>query len=79
MCAGEVRFVVYHRGREVRVTVHQLAGKTMYFATARAMEPLLITSSENDASGFWTSVPGGREKEAEEIGRLITRHIDPGK
>jgi hypothetical protein len=76
MGGSESRFVVYQRGTEMKVEVHELAGKKMYLVTSNIMEPLLFTREmENNNMGFWKSVPDGREKEAEEIGRLIAKHI----
>lgn len=40
--------------------------------------PLVITKAvRNSASYFWTSVPEGRQRQAEEIGRIIEKHLQP--
>jgi hypothetical protein len=38
--------------------------------------PLVLTRAEHaNANRFWTSVPEGRQPEAEEIGPLIANHL----
>ena len=63
------------------VTMHvnefQLQGKTVYrieFSSIRL--PIIITRAEAPGGKkFWTSIPEGRQREAEGIGPLIEEYI----
>ena len=77
MPGSEWKFVVYHEGTDVKVEVHELMQQKIYLAESTRLKPLmLIRVAATEDFHYWTSVPPGREKEAEEIGRLIDRHID---
>lgn len=42
--------------------------------------PLVIAQARDNRNGsFWTSVPEGRQKEAEGIGKLITEYFENKK
>lgn len=77
MHSDEKKFAVYYRGAELSVEVHEIAQRTIYLVRSPRMEPLLITRvTEIESTRLWTAIPTGREKETEEIGRLIDRHIE---
>jgi hypothetical protein len=77
MPRGKKKFVVYYRGTELSVEVHEIAQRTIYLVRSARMEPLLITRiTEIESTRLWASIPMGREKEAEVIGRLIDRHAE---
>ncbi len=39
-------------------------------------EPIVITSAKHaDGAKFWTSIPEGRQKEAEGVGKLIDEYL----
>ena len=62
---------------KIRVQRHCVANQTIYrimFADKRPA--LVVTRALNEnAAHWWTSIPEGRQREAEEIGPLITDYI----
>ena len=66
----------FKEGR-IRVQRHFVTSQTIYrivFSDKR--DPLVVTRGLTDnASQWWTSIPEGRQREAEEIGPLITAYI----
>lgn len=61
----------------LRISEHELAGKRVFHVNfGTGVKPLVITvglSVRNEK--FWTSIPEGRQKEAQQIGKLIAEHI----
>ena len=66
----------FKQGR-IRIQRHFVSNQTIYrviFSDKRS--PLVVTRALTDnASRWWTSIPEGRQREAEEIGPLITAYI----
>ena len=64
-------------GRMLKVSEHELAGKRVFHVNFGAgSKPLVITVAlAPSGKKFWTSIPQGRQHEAEEIGKLIAEHI----
>ena len=62
---------------KILVQRHFVATQTIYriiFSDKR--NPLVVTRSLTDnATRWWTSIPEGRQREAEEIGPLIANYI----
>ena len=62
---------------KIRVQRHFVASQTIYgivFSDKR--DPLVVTMALTDnAARWWTSIPEGRQREAEEIGPLIADYI----
>ena len=62
---------------KIRVQRYFVAGQTIYrivFSDKRAT--LVVTRALNEnAAHWWTSIPEGRQKEADEIGPLIAEYI----
>ena len=62
---------------KIRVKRHFVASQTIYrivFSDKR--DPLVFTRALTDiATHWWTSIPEGRQREAEEIGPLIADFI----
>ena len=62
---------------KIRVQRHFVASQTIYrivFSDKR--DPLVVTRALTDnAAHWWTSIPEGRQREAEEIGPLIAAYI----
>lgn len=62
---------------KIKVQRHSISGQVIYrvlFSDKR--NPLVLTRASNDnALRFWTSIPEGRQKEAEEIRPLIAEYI----
>ena len=61
----------------IRVQRHFVASQTIYrivFSDKR--DPLVVTRTLTDnAARWWTSIPEGRQRKAEEIGPLIADYI----
>ena len=73
------RFDIDYKGQQVKVQILDVVGQRIYKVnfpatspTAAGSGPLFLTRAKN-AEGvyFWTSVPEGKQKLAEEIGALI--------
>ena len=66
---------------KIRVQRHFVASQTIYrivFSDKR--DPLVVTRALTDnAVRWWTSIPEGRQSEAEEIGPLIANYIKSNK
>lgn len=61
----------------LRVSEHDLAGKRVFHINyGSSLRPLVITVGIGISDKkFWTSIPEGRQAEAERIGRLIAGYI----
>jgi hypothetical protein len=61
---------------KIRVQRHSLSGQIIYqvvFSDGR--KPLVLTRALHaNANRFWTSIPEGRQAEAEEVGPLISEY-----
>lgn len=64
-------------GTVIKIQRHFLSGQTIFHVVfPDKRKPLVITRPlDANATRFWTSIPEGRQKEAEEIGPLITAHL----
>jgi len=73
----EAPFGIEYEGLAARVTEHDLKEMRVFHVSFSGMrKPLVITIAETPGGKkWWTSVPQGRQKEAEEVGRLIANHI----
>jgi len=73
----EQPFDIEYEGSPAQVSEHYLEDMRIFrivFASAR--KQLIITVAEKpDGKKWWTSVPQGRQQEAEEVGRLIAEYI----
>jgi hypothetical protein len=70
-------FDVELNGQTVSVSVHTIkSAKVFHVVHPGDKQPLNITIAENaDGKKFWTSVPEGRQEEAEFAGKLIAAYI----
>ena len=61
----------------LRIAEHELGSKRVFYVDFGAgTRPLVITVSISPWNKkFWTSIPEGRQAEAEQIGKLIAEHI----
>ncbi|TKK64851.1 hypothetical protein FC093_21600 [Ilyomonas limi] len=70
-------FELAYKGSNLKVQEHQVAGQTIFrivFPDSR--KPLVVTrATRSNYTDFWTSVPEGRQQEAEEIGALISEYL----
>lgn len=73
----EAPFDIEYEGSPANVTEHNLQEMRVFhinFGSKR--KPLVITVAEAPGGNkWWTSVPQGRQKEAEEVGKLIATYI----
>ena len=66
------RFNINYKVQMVNVQVVDINGQRIYRIQLPSSAPLLMTRAKNaDGVYFWTSVPEGKQKLAEEIGSLI--------
>ena len=73
---GEIEppFEIVYKGKNVKVSEHSIDDKRVF--RVYLDKPLSITVAETRSEEkFWTSVPQGRQQEAEETGRLIAAYI----
>jgi hypothetical protein len=70
-------FELDFKGNKIRVRKRTVSGRVIFgiqFFDGR--EDLVITRAKHaDALNFWTSLPEGRQKEAEEVGPVIAAHL----
>jgi len=73
----EPPFDVVYEGKTIRITEHELRSKRVFHVDfAGLKKPLTMTVAlTRNEEKFWTSIPEGRQKEAEEIGKLIGLYI----
>jgi len=70
-------FEVSYKEKKVRVQRHSLSGQVIFRVLfSDKTPPLVLHRALNaNATRFWTSIPEGRQLEAEEIGPLITEYL----
>jgi hypothetical protein len=73
----EAPFAIDYEGFAATVSEHTLQDMRIFRITFTGpRKPLVITVAEKPSGKkWWTSVPQGRQKEAEEVGRLIADYI----
>jgi len=73
----EGRFTIEYEGIPATVTEHEVQEtRIFHIAFAAGRKPLVITVAEAPGGKkWWTSVPQGRQKEAEEVGKLVANYI----
>jgi len=71
-------FELDYKGHSIQVQEHIVAGQTVFRVVFRdSRKPLVVTKAmHSNYTDFWTSIPEGRQKEAEEIGGLITEYLN---
>ena len=77
MVADQNNFVLDFKEGKINVQRHSIGGQTLFkigFSDKRS--PLVITRALHaNAHRFWTSIPEGRQREADEIGPLISEYF----
>jgi len=64
-------FSITYNGQEINVQPYTYQNRDL-FAVGLSQKQLIITKSEKlNGTEFWTSMPQGEQKLAEEIGKLI--------
>ena len=73
----EPPFEVEMEGRQISIAEHQVGPKRIFHIDFKGWKkPLVITVGLGlRDQKFWTSIPQGRQAEAEQIGKLIAEHI----
>ena len=73
----EPPFEIEYRGGISKVTEAEIRNRRIFHILfPENKKPLTITvGQDNRETKFWTSIPEGRQEEAEEIGRLIAAYI----
>jgi len=73
----QVSFTIDFRGSILRVSEHQV-GKNQVFRILfpDQRKPLVINLAKGyEGDKFWTSIPEGRQQEAEDIGAIVEQHL----
>lgn len=73
----EPAFELEFDGNSIRISEHEIEGKRVFHVDFKGLKSkLLITVGLGlRDQKFWTSIPQGRQKEAEQIGQLIAARI----
>lgn len=71
------QFQIVLNGHTVQVSMHIISkAKVFHIVYPDSRTPLNITIAENEDGGkFWTSVPEGRQEEAEFAGKVIASYL----
>jgi hypothetical protein len=73
---GAKSFEVEYNGMPVKVEVFSVFDEKIYRAHFQDRPALILSRAKRpDNKYFWTSIPEGRRKFAEEVGALIEEHI----
>jgi hypothetical protein len=71
MQPGE-KFTIFYKEASLEVEWLNINGMSIFRVPVNTKTPLFITRAAKEGGGkFWTSVPEGRQSEAEAIGPLI--------
>jgi len=77
MATEEDKFELTFKEGKIKVERHYIGAQTIFrifFSDKRS--PLVITRAAHSyADKFWTSIPEGRQREAEEVGALISEYF----
>lgn len=61
---------------KIKITRHSLGSDVIYRVVfSDKSQPLVLTRTHSNTDKFWTSIPEGRQKEAEEIGSIISEYF----
>ena len=70
------RIDIDYKGESIKVQMLDVAGQRIYKVNFPSAAPLFLTRAKNaEGKYFWTSVPEGKQKLAEEIGTLIEPYL----
>ncbi len=69
-------FTVNYKEQQFNIQPHKADGATVFIVKFQdATTPLVVTRANGEKNlVFWTSIPEGRQKEAEMIGPMIAEH-----
>jgi len=73
----EPSFDLDFNDQHLRISEHEIAGKRVFHVNfGGGKKPLVISVGLNSKNQkFWTSIPEGRQAEAQQIGKLIAEYI----
>ena len=72
MFEDNVVFEIEYDGKAVRVSEHYIGERRVFHVDLPLRgKPLVLTVAEGPKGKFWTSVPQGRQEDAEKVGPLI--------
>ena len=75
--SGADQFTLDFRGSLLKIEGHQVGKSKVFrvvFPDKRA--PLIVSKAKGkDIGAFWTSIPEGRQQEAEDVGELIEEYL----
>jgi len=71
-------FEISHLGSKMQVERLKLPGHSAFRVTFQdGRKPLVLARASNsESTKFWTSIPEGRQKEADEVGGLIEGYLN---
>jgi len=77
MNSGNDNFEIEVAGGKAKVQRHSISGQVIFRVIFPAKIPSIVLTRATRENGnrFWTSIPEGRQREAEEIGELIVEHF----
>jgi hypothetical protein len=69
-------FNINYNDQTVKIEVHDINGQTIYRAHMIGKHPIVLSRARNAMGNyFWTLIPQGDKKIANEIGALIEEHV----
>lgn len=71
-------FQVVYKQKPLTVTSHKVGDVTVYMVALDGKTLTLTKATRQEGHPFWTSIPEGRLKEAEAIGKLIDETLQKG-
>jgi len=77
MAAPETNFELNFKDGTIRVQRHSIGAQVIFRVTfSNKTTPLVVARALHaNAYRFWTSIPEGRQQEAEEVGALISEYF----
>lgn len=71
------KFSLDFKGTTLKVRKLYVANQVIFHVEFSEVKPPLVLTraTDHNQNRFWTSIPQGRQKEAEDIGPLISNHI----
>ena len=65
------------QGGKINITRHTIGSQVIFRVVfSNKKNPLVLTRALHaNANRFWTSIPEGRQREAEEVGELISEYF----
>ena len=71
-------FELTYLDETIKIERFTISDQTLYRVHFHGRPPLILTRAKDvNLGGFWTSVPEGKQKEAQIIGGLIENHFQP--